>query len=124
MHNTKIVWYRIHSKKLIGKCKNLQIFLCQCLTSKDLSFLTAQIQIPMDRRDMNMRGMKTRIQECISVSRLLQARISNISSNRCIPVQITIALNCTWLLFSILQYTSSYIESPLYTCVLVYINNM
>lgn len=64
-----------------------------CLTSKDRSFLTAQIQMPMETRDRNMRGMKTRIQEWVSASRLLQARNSNISSSRCIPVQITIALN-------------------------------
>lgn len=74
-----------------------------CLTSKDRSFLTAQIQMPMETRDRNMRGMKTRIQEWVSASRLLQARNSNISSSRCIPVQITIALNWTWLLCSILR---------------------
>lgn len=74
-----------------------------CLTSKDRSFLTAQIQMPMETRDRNIRGMKTRIQEWVSASRLLQARNSNISSSRCIPVQITIALNWTWLLCSILR---------------------
>lgn len=74
-----------------------------CLTSKDRSFLTAQIQMPIETRERNMRGMKTRIQEWVSASRLLQARNSNISSSRCIPVQITIALNWTWLLCSILR---------------------